>query len=266
MYYRVRTRLPDTPGALAMLAKRCGRSEVNILAMQIYPDLGYVTDDLVVAVPETWSAERLVELVESAGGSDVAVVPCTAHELQDQPTRWLGAVRSLIESPGRLGAELTALVGPRSRLSATESARVAALVEIAELLGHPPLPERVDGAVVEYVETETGVSARVGNGVVGAGHLAWVGAGGEVEGTVEVAPAWRRRGVGRQLLRRLCQVAARSGSGEMVLLAPPTEQGLVPLLAASGLRGRIRLTENGLQVRLSLDGVLPGSVAGLRPD
>ncbi len=257
MYYRVRTRLPDTPGALAMLAKRCGRSGVNILALQIYPELGFVTDDLVVAAPESWSAGRVVELVESAGGSEITVTPCTAHELQDQPTRWLAAVRSLIDSPGRLGAEITRLTGPRSRLSATENARVAALVDIAERLGHPPLPERVDGAVVDYVESDTGVTARVGTGIVGAGHLAWVGVDGEVEGTIEVAPAWRRMGVGQQLLRRLCQVAARSGGHEMVVLAPPTEQGLVPLLAAAGLRGRIRLSERGLQVRLSLDGLLP---------
>jgi len=261
MYYRIRTRLPDSPGALAMLAKRCGRAEVNILAIQIYPDLGFVTDDIVVAVPESWTAGRVVELVESAGGSDVVVVPCTARDLQDQPTRWLAAVRSLIEAPGRLGAEITALVGPRSRLSPTESARVTALVEIAEMLGHPPGPERVDSAVVEYVEDTTGVTARIGAGVVGAAHLAWTGATGEAEGTIEVAPAWRRMGVGRQLLRRLCQVAARAGGRELVLLAPPTETGLVPLLAAAGLRGRIRLTEQGLQVRLSLEGVLPGFVS-----
>jgi len=266
MYYRVRTRLPDTPGALAMLAKRCGHAEVNILALQIYPDLGFVTDDLVIAVPQSWTADQVVELVESAGGSEVTVVPCTAHELQDQPTRWLAAVRSLIDSPGRLGAEITALVGPRSRLSPTESARVAALVEIAERLGHPPTPDRVGGAVVEYVESDTGVSARVGTGIVGAGHLSWIGTRGEVEGTIEVAPAWRRMGVGHQLLRRLCQVAARSGGREMVLVAPPSEQGLVPLLAAAGLRGRIRLTEQGLQVRLSLERVLPDSVGGRRPD
>lgn len=260
MYYRVRTTLPDTPGALAMLAKRCGHAGVNILGLQIYPGLGAVTDDLVIAVPETWPPSRVVELVESAGGTDVSVVPCTAHELQDQPTRWLAAVRSLIEDPSRLQAELTSLVGPRTSLAPTESARVAALTEIAEALGDAPTPARVQQTVVEYDETEVGVDARVGGGVVGAGHFI-VNGDASVDGSIEVAPAWRRMGVGRQLLRRLCQVAARSGARELVLVAPPSEDGLVPLLAAAGLRGRIRLTETGLQVRVRLDGVLPASAA-----
>jgi hypothetical protein len=47
MFFRIRTRLPDAPGALAELARCLGDARVNILALQIYPDLGTVTDDLV---------------------------------------------------------------------------------------------------------------------------------------------------------------------------------------------------------------------------
>ena len=43
----------------------------------------------------------------------------------------------------------------------------------------------------------------------------------------------------------------------MVLLAPPNEEGVVPVLAAAGMRGRIRLTEHGLSVHVSLAGVRP---------
>jgi hypothetical protein len=49
----------------------------------------------------------------------------------------------------------------------------------------------------------------------------------------------------------------------MVLLAPASEEGVVPVLAASGMRGRIRLTEHGLSVHVSLAGVRP--VAGPEP-
>jgi hypothetical protein len=43
----------------------------------------------------------------------------------------------------------------------------------------------------------------------------------------------------------------------MVLLAPASEEGVVPVLAAAGMRGRIRLTEHGLSVHVSLAGVRP---------
>ena len=68
MFIRIRTRLPDTPGVLAELARCLGDAGVNILALQIYPDLGTVTDDLVVEVPDAVSPGRLIELVESTGG------------------------------------------------------------------------------------------------------------------------------------------------------------------------------------------------------
>jgi len=44
MLWRVRTTLPDRPGALAMLAATCGEAGVNILGLQIYPRVESVTD------------------------------------------------------------------------------------------------------------------------------------------------------------------------------------------------------------------------------
>ena len=38
---------------------------------------------------------------------------------------------------------------------------------------------------------------------------------------------------------------------------PPSEEGVVPVLAAAGMRGRVRLTEAGLSVHVSLAGVRP---------
>ena len=252
MYFRIRTRLPDTPGALATLASRLGDAGVNILALQIYPDLGSVTDDLVVQVPDACSPNDLIALIESAGCSEVTVTVCTERELQDQPTQWLSAVRRLVDDPSRVQAELTGLLGPRVSLSPTEQVRAAALTDIAAAMGTPVTPVPSADSVVAYEETTTGVRARVGTGVVGSAEFTQLFPVRPAEGTLEVAPAWRRMGIGGQLLRRLCVLASASGAEELLLVAPADETGAAALLAATGMRGRIRLTNNGLLVHLTL--------------
>lgn len=262
MFYRVRTRLADSPGALARLAQHCGDAKVNILALQIYPELGAVTDDLVVETPDAWTAAAVVELVSGAGGDEVSVVPCATHDLVDQPTAWLRAAKVVMDDPDSLPSALTGLLGPRVSWSATEQVRAEALTEIADrgrsaaAQGCAPPPATAGTSVVEYDVTETDVVARIGQHAVGAARL-HAGVGGSVEASLEVAPAWRRLGIGRQLLRQLSGLAAAHGAAEMVLIAPASEEGVVPVLAASGMRGRIRLTEQGLSVHVSLAGVRP---------
>lgn len=272
MFFRIRTRLPDTPGALATLAHCLGDSGVNILALQIYPDLGSVTDDLVVEVPDSVSPNRLIELVESVDCVEVTVAVCSEHELQDQPTQWLAAVRRLIDEPSRVREELTALLGPRLTLSPTEQVRASALIDIAAAIVTPATPPPTRDAVVGYDETTTGVRARVGTGVIGSAEFTQLFPARPAEGTLEVAPAWRRMGVGSQLLRRLCALASAAGAEELVLVAPADEGGVAALLAATGMRGRIRLTATGLHVHLTLprradgqqSGVISGRVTPLR--
>ncbi|MFL6108136.1 MAG: GNAT family N-acetyltransferase [Marmoricola sp.] len=264
MFYRVRTRLTDTPGALALLAQQCGDAGVNILALQMYPELGAVTDDLVVETPDSWTAAAVVELVSGAGGDEVSVVPCATHDLVDQPTAWLRAAKVVLDEPDRLPAELTALLGARVSWSATEQVRATALTELADrarpAAGSPPT-SAAGSAVVEYTVEDGAVLARIGVHVVGAARLHAI-VGDTVEASLEVAPAWRRLGIGRQLLRQISGLAAGRGAGELMMLAPPTEEGVVPVLAAAGMRGRIKLTEAGLTVHISLAGVRPiGSLA-----
>ena len=259
MFYRVRTRLADSPGALARLARHCGDAGVNILALQIYPELGAVTDDLVVETPDAWTAAAVVELVSGAGGDEVSVVPCATHDLVDQPTAWLRAAKAVMDDPDTLPAALTGLLGARVSWSATEQVRADVLTEIAGRSAareSAPPPASVPTSVVEYDVTDSEVVARIGRHVVGAARLHAV-VDGCVEAGLEVAPAWRRLGVGRQLLRQLSGLAAARGATEMVLQAPASEEGVVPVLAASGMRGRIRLTEHGLRVHVSLAGVRP---------
>jgi GNAT superfamily N-acetyltransferase len=264
MFYRVRTRLTDTPGALALLAQQCGDAGVNILGLQIYPELGSVIDDIVVETPDSWTAAAVVELVSGAGGDEVSVVPCATHDLVDQPTAWLRAAMTVLESPDSLPAELTALLGARVSWSASEQVRAAALAEFADRARSAadiPPTSAAGSAVVEYEIEDDAVLARIGVHVVGAARLIAVvdspGAGSSVEASLEVAPAWRRLGIGRQLLRQVSGLAAGRGAVELMMLAPPTEEGVVPVLAAAGMRGRIRLTEEGLSVHISLAGVRP---------
>jgi GNAT superfamily N-acetyltransferase len=265
VFYRVRTRLADAPGALARLAQHCGDAGVNILALQIYPELGAVTDDLVVETPDSWTAAAVVELVSGAGGDEVSVVPCATHDLVDQPTAWLRAAIGVIDDPESLAPALTRLLGARVSWSATEQVRAGVLTEIAGR-GRPVVatpPASATTAVVEYDVDEARVRARIGRHVVGSATLHAI-RDGSVDADLEVAPAWRRLGIGRQLLRRLSGLAASHGAAEMVLLAPASEEGVVPVLAAAGMRGRIRLTEHGLSVHVSLAGVRPVRQAAAR--
>jgi GNAT superfamily N-acetyltransferase len=163
-----------------------------------------------------------------------------------------------MDDPDGLPSALTGLLGARVSWSATEQVRADVLSAIADRArsGEAPTPTPTPTSVVEYDVTETGVTARIGSHVVGAADLHAI-VDDAVQAGLEVAPAWRRLGIGRQLLRRLSGLAAAKGAAELVLHAPTSEDGVVPVLAAAGMRGRIRLTEQGLSVHVSLAGVRP---------
>jgi GNAT superfamily N-acetyltransferase len=122
MLWRVRTSLEDHPGALAGLAEQCGRAGVNILALQIFPGVEAVTDELVLRTPEGWGSAEIGRLVETAGGRDVVAAPCSEGALADQATLYVQAARSILDNPmsfpevvGRLfDADLEAVAGPGS--------------------------------------------------------------------------------------------------------------------------------------------------------
>ena len=64
MLWRVRTTLADRPGALAEITQRCGAEGVNILALQIFPGVEGVTDELVLRAPEHWGMTNVAEMIE----------------------------------------------------------------------------------------------------------------------------------------------------------------------------------------------------------
>ena len=99
MLWRVRTTLPDRPGALAVLAQRCGEAGVNILGLQIFPGIEDVTDELVLRTPLGWGHAEIVRLLEGSGGSGVVVLPARETALTDQPTRYIRAAQLILERP-----------------------------------------------------------------------------------------------------------------------------------------------------------------------
>ncbi len=99
MLWRLRTTLPDRPGALAVLARHCGEAGVNILGLQIFPGIDAVTDELVLRTPAGWGLPELAALVEGSGGEAVSATRCTEAALGDQPTRYVQAARSILAQP-----------------------------------------------------------------------------------------------------------------------------------------------------------------------
>ena len=267
MLYRVRASLHERPGALARLATRCGEAGLNILGLQIFPDLGRVTDELVISVPEDWTARAVVELVSGAGGDEVSVEPCTTHDLIDQPTRWLAAAQDVAAAPELLPTMLERLLGPHpEKWSATEHSRAEALRSLAESLSPAsPLPESARRSTVEYDVTGSGVLARIGGHVVGAASFdgdapaglesarpARLAGADPVELSVDVAPAWRRLGIGTGLLVRAGAAASDRGISELVMVANAGDDTLVHWLSNAGFRPRLRTSGGLLQARISL--------------
>jgi GNAT superfamily N-acetyltransferase len=253
MFFRVRASLTERPGALALLATRCGEAGLNILGLQIFPDLGRVTDEMVISAPESWTAGAVAELVSGAGGDEVSVEPCTTHDLIDQPTRWLTAAHDVIADPALLPTVLEKLLGPHpEKWSATEHSRAAALTSLVESAREVTQQVAETGARVEYDETSNGLVARIGGHVVG---VAAFGTNATDELTIEVAPAWRRLGIGTQLLTRSASQAAALGADEILLLAPAEDEGFVTMVSNAGLRARIKVSDGLLQARVSVTGV-----------
>jgi GNAT superfamily N-acetyltransferase len=252
MFFRVRASLTERPGALAVLATRCGEAGLNILGLQIFPDLGRVTDEMVINTPDTWTAGAVSDLVSGAGGDEVSVEPCTTHDLIDQPTRWLTAAHDVVADPALLPSLLEKLLGPHSeKWSATEHSRAAALTALAESLDTRQ-SNQSGSAPVEYDETSNGLVARIGGHVVGVAAFAMTESR---ELTIEVAPAWRRLGIGTQLLTRAASQAAAHGADEVLVLAPHQDSGFVDMVSNAGLRARIKVSGGMLQARITVAGV-----------
>ena len=280
MLWRVRAGLPDRPGALAELAAACGRAGVNIQTVQVFPGDVTVTDELVLQVPQDWTQEQLRALVDGAGGETVSATPVTTAALEDQPTRYVQAVRSIVAQPATfpdvaahlfdadvapstgtddvlemtVGGSATIQIRRDTPFTATERERAAALAElVGEVLDAqaPPAPHHPSVGDPEFVTTGAVVSALAGGKVAGrAEYTAAVDEPWPVD--LWVDPAWHRRGVGTRLLADVARAARSAGAEEIVLTAPSDTKAVLPMVLAAGMRGRIRMAGDTLTVRIAI--------------
>ncbi|MBB6628812.1 GNAT family N-acetyltransferase [Nocardioides sp. KIGAM211] len=297
MLWRVRTTLPDRPGALAVLALNCGEAGVNILGLQIFPGIEAVTDELVLRTPEDWGVAEIAQLIELSGGLSVVSAPCTEAALTDQPTRYVQAARSILAQPASF-PEIVAMLfdaeadpapgsdGPEQDVmdmtvgdvqvqvrrtapfTATEHARGSAMADlVSDVLERgrdqvmtPTLGRRVGGgSTPEYSVEGDHVSAMIDGTAVGLAVVRPAqGDDPDVRPvTLRVDPAWQRRGIGTRLLTDAARLAHTMGATEIVLTTRADNQAVLPMVLAAGLRGRIRMAADVLTVRVPVRELKP---------
>lgn len=295
MLWRLRTTLPDRPGALAVLAQTCGTLGVNILGLQIFPGIEAVTDELVLRTPDGWGLPELAALVEGSGGVAVSAVPCTEAALTDQPTRYVQAARTILATPtsfpeivaqlfdaeadpvpGELApvqdvmdmsvGDVQVQVRRTAPFTATEYARGSALADlVTDVLDrarvHPtrPHPSPVAaGEAPDYVVDGESVCAVFDGRPVGSALLTTRPEDpGVLHVTLGVELGWQRRGIGTRLLVEAARLAHTQGAAEIVLTTRSDNQAVLPMVLASGLRGRIRMAADVLTVRVPVRELRP---------
>ncbi|MEW9551797.1 GNAT family N-acetyltransferase [Nonomuraea sp. NPDC050783] len=107
-FLRIRTTVDERPGRLASLASALADRGGNILGLSVQSDTDGTVDEFVADIPA--GPETVRAALESAGGRQVRVVPATAHELTDEPTRALLLASRLRATPWRLPELLAELL------------------------------------------------------------------------------------------------------------------------------------------------------------
>ncbi|WP_043628172.1 GNAT family N-acetyltransferase [Nonomuraea candida] len=107
-FLRIRTTVDERPGRLASLASALAARGGNILGLSVQTDADGTVDEFVADIPA--APETVREALEAAGGRRVQVVPATAHELTDEPTRALLLASRLRSMPWRLPELLAELL------------------------------------------------------------------------------------------------------------------------------------------------------------
>ncbi|MBB3087465.1 GNAT family N-acetyltransferase [Nocardioides albus] len=294
--WRVRTTLPDRPGALAVLAQRCGKAGVNILGMQIFPGLAQVTDEFVLRTPKDWGEAEICDLIAASGGDDTVIQAANEAALADQPTRYVQACRHILERPMSFPdvvahlfdaeaeappgvvhdtmelrvADVDVQLHRTAPFTATEHARGAAMADLlndvldrsresAAIGTTPPVRRLGTGSTPDLVVTGETVSALIDGVAVGIGEVLGPTEGDENvrEINLRVDPAWQRRGIGTRLLVDTAKLAHMLGADEILVTTHSDNQAVLPMVLAAGMRGRIRMAGDLLTVKVPVRDLRP---------
>ncbi|GGU09212.1 hypothetical protein GCM10007979_03880 [Nocardioides albus] len=292
----MRTTLPDRPGALAVLAQRCGKAGVNILGMQIFPGLAQVTDEFVLRTPKDWGEAEICDLIAASGGDDTVIQAANEAALADQPTRYVQACRHILERPMSFPdvvahlfdaeaeappgvvhdtmelrvADVDVQLHRTAPFTATEHARGAAMADLlndvldrsresAAIGTTPPVRRLGTGSTPDLVVTGETVSALIDGVAVGIGEVLGPTEGDENvrEINLRVDPAWQRRGIGTRLLVDTAKLAHMLGADEILVTTHSDNQAVLPMVLAAGMRGRIRMAGDLLTVKVPVRDLRP---------
>ncbi|MET1060048.1 MAG: GNAT family N-acetyltransferase, partial [Nocardioides sp.] len=156
-----------------------------------------------------------------------------------------------------------------AQFTSTEHARATAMADlVSDVLARsravsapqpPPPGRRVgSGSAPTYAASDGRVAALVEGTVVGVARLAeHATEEGVLTVTLEVDPAWRRRGIGTRLLVEAGRLAAGQRAEEILLSTEADNQAVLPIVLAAGLRGRIRMASDRLTVRIPVRDLRP---------
>ncbi|MBS42845.1 MAG: GNAT family N-acetyltransferase [Nocardioides sp.] len=292
MLWRVRTTLPDRPGTLAAVARECGEAQVNIARFQVFPGHDSVTDEMVLSTPDDWTEDDLAELLARAGGTDVLARPCTEEALEDQPTRYVEAARSVLSQPASFPdvvahlfdadvhptapeqdvmemavGDVQVQIRREAPFTDIEIARGAAMAQLVsdvlarERPGFAPSGNRRmgAGATPEYVVRGSTVTAVADGVAIGEAivHDPKAEDPGVRSIDLVVDVAWQRRGIGTRLLSDAARLARQLGAEEILLSTAHDNRAVLPMVLAAGMRGRIRMAGETLTVRIAVQELRP---------
>lgn len=111
--WRIRTRVPDQPGALERLTGALAAMDVNILTVEVQPGPGDPLDELVVAAPHERGPDELLAAVARGGGLAARVWPTSVMALADSQTRALDQAIRVAVDPEELPAAIATLMRAR---------------------------------------------------------------------------------------------------------------------------------------------------------
>ena len=109
--WRIRARLDDRPGYLAVLTASLALKMVNILTVQVHATGDGAVDEFLVEAPDAMTAPELIAAVVKGRGQDPWVRPADARGLVDPTTQALGLAAQVAAEPDRLSEALSRLLG-----------------------------------------------------------------------------------------------------------------------------------------------------------